>query len=100
MTEIPPERAEILHLRARIVALEQTALAAIELTLLIHPAILEKFLESQRKELEIGYLDAEFAPDLMDSSERIFVAKEVERLMRALQSELDFQGGISAPENG
>jgi hypothetical protein len=98
--EISPQRAEILKLRARIVALERTAMAAIELTLLVRPDVLEKFLESRRRELEMGYLDVEFAPDLADSSERVFVAEEVERLMRALQSELNFPGGISAPENG
>jgi hypothetical protein len=98
--EISPERAEILRLRARIVALERTALAAIELALLLRPEVLERFVESRRKELELGYLDEEFAPDLSNKTERVFVAREVEHLMRALQSELDFPGGISAPENG
>lgn len=98
--EIGPDRAELLRLRARIVALERTALAAVELARLLRPEVLERFLESRRKELQLGYLDEEFAPDLRTKAERAFVAKEVEHLMRALQSELDFKGGISAPENG
>jgi hypothetical protein len=97
--EITPERAEILRLRARIVAVERAALAALELVLRIRPEELESFLESRRLQLSRGYLDETFATDL-GPDERVFVAKEVERLMRALQAEMDFAGGISAPENG
>jgi hypothetical protein len=98
--DITPERAEILRLRARIVAVERAALAALELVLRIRPEELEAFLESRRLELSRSYLDKTFASDLAEPAERAFVAKEVEGLMRALQSELDFAGGISAPENG
>jgi hypothetical protein len=97
---IKPERAEILRLRARIVALERATLAALELVLLIKPKELEAFLESRRKELSQNYLDETFATDLADPAERAFVAEEVERLMRLLQSEMDFKGGISGPESG
>jgi hypothetical protein len=98
--EILPDRAEILRLRARIVAVERAALAALELVLRIRPEQLEAFLESRRLELSRGYLDATFAADLEDPAERAFVAKEVERLMRSLQSEMDFTGGVSSPESG
>jgi hypothetical protein len=99
-TKINPQRAELLRLRARIVAVERATLAALELALLIKPKELEAFLESRRKELSQSYLDETFATDLADPAERAFVAEEVERLMRALQSEMDFKGGISAPESG
>lgn len=98
--KISPERAEILRLRARIVAMERAVLATLELVLLIKPNELEAFLESRRKELSQAYLDDAFASDLADRAERAFVAEEVESLMRALQSELDFKGGIRAPESG
>ncbi len=98
--EISPERAELLRLRARLVAVERAALAALEIALRIRPEALEISLENTRKGLSESYLDPTFAPDLMDPAERTFVAKEVERLMRALQSEMDFKGGIQAPENG
>jgi hypothetical protein len=98
--EITPDRAEILRLRARIVALERAVLGVLELALRIRPDELEAFLESRRKELSQAYLDDSFAADLSDPRERTFVAKEVEHLMRALQSELAFKGGISAPESG
>ena len=98
--EITPERAELLRLRARLVAVERAALAALEISLRLRPEALEIFLESARKGLEEAYLDETFAPDLTNPAERVFVAKEVERLMRALQSEMDFKGGIQAPESG
>ena len=98
--EIDPQRLEILRLRARVVALERAVLATLELALRIRPDELEAFLESRRLDLSEAYLDETFAPDLEESVEREFVAKEVERLMRALQSEMDFAGGIPAPESG
>ena len=98
--DINLERAELLQLRARQVAVERAALAALELALRIRPEALEIFLESARKVLSEAYLDETFAPDLTDPAERAFVAREVERLMRALQSEMDFKGGIQAPESG
>jgi hypothetical protein len=98
--EINPDRAEVLRLRARLVAVERAALAALEIALRVRPEALEIFLESTRKGLSQAYLDDTFAPDLADPRERAFVAQEVERLMRALQSEMDFKGGISAPEGG
>lgn len=98
--ELSRERAEILNLRARIVALERAVDAALELVLMIKPKEFEAFVESRRIELSQGYLDAEFASDMTDPAEHDFLAKEVERLMRGLQSEMDFKGGISIPENG
>jgi len=98
--DISPERAELLRLRARLVAVERAALAALEIALRIRPEALEIFLESRRKGLSEAYLDETFAPDLIDPGERTFVAQEVERLMRALQSEMGLQGGIQAPESG
>jgi hypothetical protein len=97
--EITPDRTEILTLRARIVVAEHAALAALEAMLLIRPEQLTVILESTRKRLEHAYLDETFAPDLLDG-ERVFVAKEVERLMRALQAEMGFSEGVRAPENG
>jgi|tagenome__1003787_1003787.scaffolds.fasta_scaffold19715412_2 hypothetical protein len=98
--ELSPERAELLNLRARVVVAERAALAALEAMLLIRPEQLTVILESTRKGLAEGYLDETFAPDLHHPVERAFVAKEVERLMRALQNEMGFDGGISAPDNG
>lgn len=97
---ISPERTEILRLRARIVALERSVLAALELILEIRPKQLEAYLESRRIGLSQAYSDETFAPDLTDRAERAFMAEEVERLMRALQAEMDFRGGIRAPESG
>jgi hypothetical protein len=98
--ELSPVRVELLILRARIVVTECAALAALEAMLLIRPEQLTVILESTRKRLGEGYLDETFAADLHDPIERAFVAKEVERLMRALQNEMGFDGGIGAPENG
>jgi len=97
---IRPERAELLRLRARLVAVERAALAALEIALRIRPEDLEIFLESRRKILAEGYLDKTFAPDLIDPGERAFVAQEVEHQMRALQAEMGLKGGIQAPESG
>jgi hypothetical protein len=98
--ELSPERAELLTLRARVVVAERAALAALEAMLLIRPEQLTVILESTRKRLAEGYLDETFAADLHHPVERAFVANEVERLMRALQNEMGFDGGISAPDNG
>jgi hypothetical protein len=98
--ELNPERAELLTLRARMVVVERAALAALEAMHLIRPEQLEIILSAARKRLAEGYLDETFAADLHGPTERAFVAKEVERLMRALQDEMGFDGGISAPENG
>jgi hypothetical protein len=98
--ELSPERTELLTLRARIVVVERAALAALEAMLRIRPEQLTAILESTRKRLAEGYLDVTFAPDLHSPTERAFVAKEVERLMRALQDEMGFGEGIEAPENG
>jgi hypothetical protein len=97
---ISVSRTEILRLRARIVAVERTALAALEAMLRIRPEALELLLESTRKGLAEAYQDSTFAPDLIDPNERIFVAEEVERLLRALQAEMDFKGGVRGPETG
>jgi len=98
--ELSPERLELLTLRARIVVTERAALAALEAMLLIRPEQLTVILEATRKRLAEGYLEETFATDLPDPAERTFVAKEVERLMRALQDEMGFDGGIQAPESG
>lgn len=98
--ELSPERTELLTLRARIVVAERAALAALEAMLLMRPEQLTVILESTRKGLAEGYLDETFAADLHDPIERAFVAKEVERLMRGLQNEMGFDGGISSAENG
>jgi hypothetical protein len=98
--KISPERTELLVLRARMVVAEQAALAALEAMLLIRPEQLTTILESTRKRLGEGYLDTSFATDLPDPDERAFVANEVERLMRALQAEMGFPGGISSSGDG
>uniref|UniRef100_UPI003100E7EB hypothetical protein n=1 Tax=Neorhizobium sp. EC2-8 TaxID=3129230 RepID=UPI003100E7EB len=98
--DVTPERKEILRLRARVVSVERAALAALELVLRIAPKELEVFLESRRLDLSRAYLDETFASDLHDPAERTFLAQEVERLMRNLQADMDFKGGISSPEEG
>jgi hypothetical protein len=97
---LAPTRAEILSLRARIVALERATLAALELALLIRPDELKTNLEKARRSLEMNYDDQDFASDVTDSTERFFLAREVDRLMRAIQSEMGFSEGKPAPENG
>src|SRR3954447_24540897 len=99
-TELNPDRAEILRLRARVVVVERAARAALELMLRIRPEQLDTILKVTRKHLSEAYLDAEFAPDLNDARERAFVADEVERLMRDLQTEMGFGTGKSPPEQG
>jgi hypothetical protein len=98
--EISRERAELLTLRARIVVAQRAALAALEAMLLIRPEQLTVILEATRKGLSEGYLDETFAPDLRRPTERAFVAREVQRLMRALQNEMGFNDGVQAPETG
>jgi HAMP domain-containing protein len=95
-----PARLEILQLRARIVALERATLAALELALRIRPEELSINLEKARRRLQDSYLDNEFAAEITHSQERTFLSQEVERLMRAIQSEMGFPQGIQAPEEG
>jgi hypothetical protein len=66
----------------------------------MRPEDLEVFLESRRSGLSHAYLDKTFASDLTGPAERAFVAREVERLMRALQSDMGLKGGIQSPESG
>jgi hypothetical protein len=94
------ERLEILHLRARVVALERATLAALELTLRLRPEELNAGLENARHRLEGDYQHLDFAPQVTDPVERKFLAQEVERLMRALQSEMGFKEGIRSDEEG
>ena len=97
---LPGERIELLKLRARIVVLERITLAALELSLRVRPEELKTNIELARSRLLADYEDREFAPDITDSLERAFVAEEVERLMRGVQSDMGFEGGVSVPENG
>ena len=76
------------------------AMAALELALRIRPEELTTAVEIARSNLSADYLDPSFAPDMVAPAERAFVAKEVERLMRGLQSDLGFKGGISTAESG
>jgi hypothetical protein len=93
-------RLEILRLRARVVALEKATLAALELVLRIRPEELDLLLEKSRKQLEVSYLDADFAADITQPHERAFLSSEVERQMRSLQSEMGFPQGIPSAEEG
>jgi hypothetical protein len=94
------ENLELIRLRARVVALERCMLAALELVLRIRPEELESNLELARLRLAEAYLDPEFADDVAEPEERQRLAAEVERLMRAMQSEMGFKGGIQIPERG
>lgn len=94
------ERREILQLRARIVVLERATLAALELALRVRPEELDQQIEFARQRLVSDYTEENFAHDVTDSAERLFLAQEVERLMRGLQSEMGFKGGIPTSENG
>ena len=94
------DRLEILHLRARVVTLERAVLAALEMVLRIRPEELQAGLEKARHLLEGNYQHGDFAADITDSDERIFLAREVERLMRALQSEMGFRQGVRGDEEG
>jgi hypothetical protein len=98
--DLDPARAELLSLRARIVVLERAVLAALELGLRIRPEELSQGLEVARRLLEEGYSDAAFSPEVENAAERTYLAAEVEKLMRALQSELGHPGGIQQPEGG
>lgn len=98
--DLPAERAELLRLRARVVVLERMALAALELALRVRPEDLKTSLEMARSRLSADYSDPDFAPDITQAGERTFVSKEVERLMRGVQSDMGFEGGVSISENG
>lgn len=95
-----PDRLELLTPRARIVVAEPAALAALELALLERPERLTASHAAPRKGLAERCLYERFAPDLLAPAERAFVAREIERLMRALQAEMGFDEGISGPEYG
>lgn len=97
---IPTQRLEILALRARVVVLERMAFAALELALRVRPEELTLGIEVARSRLADEYEGIAFAPEVRDPAERRYLAQEVERLMRGLQSDLGFQGGIRTPENG
>lgn len=75
-------------------------LAALELVLRIRPEELESNLEHARHRLEEAYEDPSFAKDVHDPRERQLLATEVERLMRALQSDMGFKGGVRGREQG
>ena len=98
-TELGADRVEILSLRARIVAVEKMAAAALELALRIRPEELKSGIELARLRISADYDDAAFAPDIVELGERRFVAREVERLLRGLQADLGFKGGISTAED-
>ena len=99
-TELGAERLEYLRLRARVVALERMARAALELALRIRPEELQTGIELARSRLSDDYEDSAFAPELTRPAERAFEAQEVERLMRGIQADLGFEGGISISEDG
>jgi hypothetical protein len=75
-------------------------LAALELVLRIRPEELKFNLELARSRLVEAYLDPTFASDVTGPEERQVLAAEVERLMRAMQSDMGFKGGIQIPEQG
>src|SRR6478672_1904527 len=93
MSTLNPARLETLRLRARVVALEKGVLAALELVLRIRPEELDLLLETARRRLELSYLDEDFAVDVTQLRERVFLSAEVERHMRSLQSEMGFPQG-------
>ena len=99
-TEPEPGRAELLRLRARVVVAEKMAMAALELALRIRPEELRTGIEVARSKLSSDYEDTSFASDMTDPAERAFVAREVDRLMRGLQADLGFQGGVPTFEDG
>ena len=94
------ERAEILRLRARVVVLERAMLATLELALRIRPEELDFNIERARVSLDRSYREFDFAADVTSAQERDFLAAEVERLMRGLQADLGFTGGVPTEENG
>ncbi len=94
------DRREILQLRARVVVLERATLAALELALRVRPEELDQQLELARLRLVSDYAEVGFVTDVTDKAERRFLAEEVERLMRGLQSEMGFKGGIPIDESG
>ena len=98
--DVAPERQEILRLRARIVVLERSVLASLEIALRLRPEDLKRFLSMTRAGLARDYDNLAFAPDLVDEGERTFMAAEVERLLGGLQAEMGFSGGAVQPENG
>jgi hypothetical protein len=83
-----------------VVALERATLASLELVLRIRPEELKAGLENARRRLDDDYQHLDFAADIAGPAERAFLAQEVERLMRALQSEMGFPEGIQGPEEG
>jgi hypothetical protein len=93
-------RREILSLRARVVVLEKMVMAVLELALRIRPEELEENLELARSRLSADYEDLEFAAEITHASQREFLAREVERLMRGVQADLGLAGGVSTPERG
>lgn len=76
------------------------ASAALELALRIRPEELSQTLEFARARLSSDYLDAGFASDLPNAEERVFLAAQVERLMRNVQYDLGFKGGVNADHDG
>lgn len=99
-TDIRGDRSEILRLRARVVVLERMALSALELALRIRPEELDRNIEIARLRLSSDYGQSHFASDVTDVAERGFLAREVERLMRGVQADLGFKGGVPRGENG
>lgn len=99
-TTIGAERCEILNLRARIVVLERMTISAMELALRIRPEELDRNIEIARLRLSEDYEHSKFASDVIDVAERRYLAREVERLMRGMQADMGFKGGVARDENG
>lgn len=79
MTDVTPERAELLNLRARLAVTERVAWIGAEMAAIMRPKEALAFVEAQRQVLAQAYASpTEDTADLPEH-ERAFVASEVEQ---------------------
>ncbi|MBB2959881.1 hypothetical protein [Methylobacterium sp. R2-1] len=79
MTDVTPERAELLSLRARLAVTERVAWIGAEMAAIMRPEEALAFVEAQRNALARAYAAPSEETAALPAHEREFVAAEVER---------------------
>ncbi|GJE77747.1 hypothetical protein [Methylorubrum suomiense] len=94
MTEITPERVELLTLRARIAVTERVAWLGAEIAAMMRPEQTLTFIEEQRELLARIYSSAGEGTETLTDAERRLVADEVEKRFRELIETVKSAGRI------
>jgi hypothetical protein len=82
--EPPPERAEILALRARVAVLERVAWLGVVMSAQLKRGSTLSYLEARRAEYAAALSDGSAAPEIADPDEREFLASRADDLFRRI----------------